>query len=90
MSTTTTKVLTGCGIGCLLVIVFAVGLGFMGYRWAQDAAEKVEEAGRIQHELGERFGGVRDFQPSAEPGIPGDQLQAFLAIREALSPPPGG
>lgn len=59
----------------------------MGYQWARDAAETIEEAGRIQHELAERYGAVREFRPSPSPGIPADRLAVFLAIREALAEP---
>ena len=87
MSTTTSKVLAGCGIGCLLITVMGVGLGWMAFRWARDAAETIEEAGRIQHELAERYGAVRGFRPSPSPGVPADRLAVFLAIREALAEP---
>ncbi len=87
MANTTSKVLAGCGVGCLLVVIMGVGLGWMGYRWAQDAAETVEEAGRIQQELKDRYGAVRQFRPWPAPGVPADRLQVFLAIRETLSEP---
>jgi hypothetical protein len=85
MQSTTSKVLTGCGIGCLLVIILGVGLGLMGYRWAREAVEAVEETERIQEELNARYGPIREFRPSASPGVPADRLEVFLAIREALS-----
>jgi hypothetical protein len=59
MSKTTSKVLTGCGIGCLLVIVGVVGLGWMGYRWTQLAVESMESAGQSEALLEETFGPVR-------------------------------
>ncbi len=85
MQSTTSKVLTGCGIGCLLVVILGVGLGLMGYRWAREAVEAVEETERIQEELNARYGPIREFRPSASPGVPADRLEVFLAIREALS-----
>jgi len=85
MSNTTTKVLTGCGVGCVVLIVLAAGVSFMGYRWVRDTTAAVEEAGRIENELEERFGSVRSFVPPGVPGVPEDRLEAFLAVREALT-----
>lgn len=85
MTSTTSKVLTGCGIGCLIVIVFAVGVSFMGYRWVKDATEAVEEAGRIEHELEETYGQARAFVPARGPGVPPDRMEVFLAVRESLT-----
>ena len=64
MSNTTTKVLAGCGVGCLLITVALVGLGWMGYRWARTAAEvhalsamRLRSAGLVNHpDIGEWLG----------------------------------
>ena len=87
MASTTSKVLTGCGIGCLLVIIMGVGVSFMGYRWVKDTTEAVEEAGRIERELEERYGEARAFVPAAGPGVPSDRMEVFLAVRDALTGP---
>jgi hypothetical protein len=87
MASTTSKVLAGCGVGCLLLMILVAGMGFMGYRWAQDAVEAVEEAGRIEQELDERFGRARSFVPALAPGIPSDRLETFVGIREGLAAP---
>ena len=86
MSKTTTKVLAGCGVGCLLVAVVLVGVGWMGYRWARMAAEAVESAGRTEAELEDRFGKVRDYHPPADEWISVARLEAFLEVRDALTP----
>ncbi len=86
MSNTTTKVLAGCGVGCLLVTVVLVGVGWMGYRWARLAAEAVETAGRTENELEEMYGRARDFQPPTDEWAPADRLDAFLAVRQSLAP----
>jgi hypothetical protein len=85
MTSTTSKVLTGCGIGCLLVIVFAAGVSFMGYRWVKDTTEAVEEAGRVERALEEQYGPTRAFVPPAGPGVPADRMEIFLAVREGLT-----
>ena len=86
MSKTTTKVLAGCGVGCLLVTVVLVGVGWMGYRWARLAAEAVETAGRTEHQLEEQYGKVRSFHPPADGWVSADRLEAFLAVRDSVAP----
>jgi len=86
LSKTTTKVLAGCGVGCLLVTVVMIGVGWMGYRWARMAAEAVESAGRTEAELEERYGKVREYRPPVDEWLPADRLAAFLEIRDALAP----
>lgn len=87
MASTTSKVLTGCGIGCLLVIIMGVGVSFMGYRWVKDTSEAYEEAGRIERELEETHGPARTFVPAPGPGVPSDRMEVFLAVRENLTGP---
>ena len=85
MSKTSSKVLTGCGIGCLLAIVLIVGFGWMGYRWARLAADAVESVGQSEARLEEKFGQVRDFRPPVDGRLPADRLEAFLVVRESLA-----
>ncbi len=87
MSKTSSKVLTGCGIGCLLAVVVIAGLGWMGYRWAQLAADAVESAARSEALLEERFGVVRDFRPPVDGRTPADRMELFLEVREELAVP---
>jgi hypothetical protein len=90
MASTTSKVLTGCGIGCLLVIFMGVGVSFMGYRWIKNTSEAYEEAGRIERELKDQFGQARAFVPVPGPGVPSDRMEVFLAVRENLTEPRDG
>ena len=87
MSNTTTKVLAGCGVGCLLITVALVGLGWMGYRWARTAAEVVEAAERAEARLEEEYGLARDFTPSLDGRVAADRIEAFLSVREAMTVP---
>ena len=86
MSNTTTKVLAGCGIGCLLVLVVIGGIGWMGYRWARTAVEVVEAAERAERQLDEEYGSTRDFVPPTEGRVSDLRMEAFLAVREATMP----
>ena len=87
MSTTSSKVLTGCGIGCFLAIALIVGSGWMGYRWTREVVEAVDLAGRTERQLVETYGRARDFRPPVDARIPADRLQAFLVVRESLTVP---
>ena len=44
MSSTSSKVLTGCAFGCLALLIVVGVVGWMGYRWTQDAVATVETA----------------------------------------------
>jgi hypothetical protein len=82
MSNTTTKVLAGCGVGCLLFVVAIAGLGWMGYRWARTAVEVVENAERTERRLEADFGSTRDYRPPIGGRPAEDRLQAFVVVRE--------
>jgi len=86
MSNTTTKVLAGCAVGCLLVVVALAGLSWMGYRWAKTAVEAVEEAERAEERLEAEYGSVREFTPPVDGWVAVDRIEAFLAVRELMAP----
>ena len=86
MSNTTTKVLAGCAVGCLLIVLALGGLGWMGYRWARTAAEVVEAAERAEDRLEAEYGLVREFTPPADGRVAADRIEAFLAVRELMAP----
>jgi hypothetical protein len=86
MSNTTTKVLAGCAVGCLLIVLALGGLGWMGYRWARTAAEVVEAAERAEDRLEAEYGPVREFTPPADGGVSAERLEAYLAVRELMAP----
>ena len=85
MSNTTTKVLAGCAVGCLLILLALGGLGWMGYRWAKTAVDVVEAAERAEAELEAEYGLVEEFTPPAGP-VAADRVEAFLAVRELMAP----
>ena len=86
MSNTTTKVLAGCAVGCLLVVLALGGLGWMGYRWAKTAAEVVEAAERAEDRLEAEYGLVREFTPPMDGRLALDRVETFLAVRELMAP----
>ena len=84
MSNTTTKVLAGCGVGCLLALLALGGLGWMGYRWARTAAEVVEAAELAERQLEATYGPTRDFRPPLDGRLPADRLEAFISVRQLM------
>jgi hypothetical protein len=77
------KVLKQYGIGCGLLVLFAVlvlagltGSVFLGYRKAAVVRDKLERAHATQD----------NFTPPASGDVPHDRLRRFLAVREALTP----
>jgi len=86
LSNTTTKVLAGCGVGCLLFALALGGLAWMGYRWAKTAAEVIEAAERAEDRLELEYGLVREFTPPVDGRIAADRVEAFLAVRELMAP----
>jgi hypothetical protein len=84
MSSTTTKVLAGCGVGCLLVLLALGGLGWMGYRWARTAAEVVDAAERAEHQLEADYGLTRDYRPPTDGRVRDDRMEAFLKARDLM------
>jgi hypothetical protein len=85
MSNTTTKVLAGCAVGCLLVVLALGGLAWMSYRWAKTAADVVDAAERAENRLEAEYGSVGEFTPPAGQ-IAVDRIEAFLAVRELMAP----
>ena len=73
--------LMGCGIGCgvaiVLTILLSVGGSIVMMKPFRDAIE-------IRETLVERHGGVNDFTPWPDGGIPADRLDAFLHVRRAV------
>ncbi len=86
MNETTSKVLAGCGIGCLLAMIALLGLGWMGYRWTKTAVESAEGTVQSQVELEERLGSIRNYTPPLDGAVPTERLETFLSVRESMAP----
>jgi hypothetical protein len=84
MASTTSKVLAGCGFGCLVLVLLGVATGWLGYRWVGNAIESIEEVGETEIALEKAHGGIDDFVPP--PTIPAARMETFLAVREAMAP----
>lgn len=86
MASTTRNWLTGCGIGCglILIVLGAVGTcGYLGVRKIIDKADGLEEGFAA---LDAEFGPPGDFTPDPSGAIPPDRMEAFLEIRSRMTP----
>ncbi len=83
MASTSAKILSGCGIGCVVLLVLAAGLGWLGYSWVSTTMEEAETAAATTAELERAFGQIGNFVPP--PTLPADRLELFLAVRGALA-----
>lgn len=78
--------LWGCGIGCgalvLLCVAGAVAVGL----FFKNTTSGFASAAESRKALESRFGQADEFAPWPDGVIPGQRLEAFLAVREATEP----
>jgi len=85
-SSTASKWLIGCGIGCGVVILLLVFAGVGGYFFVKNMAEGFEETEAITDSLMERYGEIKDFCPDPGGAIMPERLEAFLSVRNSMEP----
>jgi len=85
-SSTASKWLIGCGIGCGVVILLLVFAGVGGYFFVKNIAEGFEETEAIADDLTERYGGIKDFCPDPGGAIEPERIEAFLSVRNSMEP----
>jgi len=83
-SSTASKWLIGCGIGCGVVILLLVFAGVGGYFFVKNIAEGFEETEAIADALTERYGGIKDFCPDPGGAIGPERVEAFLSVRNSM------
>jgi hypothetical protein len=81
MAKTKSGWLKGCGIGCGVAIVLSILLTVSGSIMMM---KPIRDAASIRETLDERHGGVNDFTPWPDGGIPAERLEAFLRVRRAV------
>lgn len=85
-SSTASKWLIGCGIGCGVVILLLVFAGVGGYFFIKNIVEGFEETEAITDALTERYGEIKDFCPDPGGAIKTERLEAFLSVRNSTEP----
>jgi len=84
-SSTASKWLIGCGIGCGVVIIILILVGVSGYFFIKNIVKGFEETEAIMDTLTERFGKMSDFCPDPDGVIRAEQLEIFLAVRDSTA-----
>lgn len=84
MASNSSKWLTGCGIGCGVVILICILIGGVVFFAIRGTVEEFREAEASQDYLEKRFGEVRDFTPDPGGRITPDQIEAFLTVRDSM------
>ncbi len=81
--------LLGCGLGCGLLVVLAIGLTAGGFFVVKESVEETMEgfgeAVESRRQLEERFGKPETFVPAADGSVAAQRLEIFLTVREATA-----
>ena len=85
-SSTASKWLIGCGIGCGVVILLLVFAGVGGYFFVKNIVGGFEETEAIADDLKERYGEIKDFCPDPGGAIGQERVEAFLSVRNSMEP----
>jgi len=83
-SSSASKWLIGCSIGCGVVILLMVILGVSGYVFVKNIVKGFEETEAITDALTERYGEIKDFCPDPGGVIKPERLEAFLSVRNSM------
>ena len=81
MEETTKKWLTGCGIGCLVVLIAGVLVIAGGYLGVKKMIQKAKETQVVMEAVTEEFGRVSDFTPAESGVVAPERVEAFLKVR---------
>ncbi len=86
MERSTSKWLTGCGIGCLAVIILVVAIGTGAFMYVKSKVQGFKEGEAAFAEVERRHGKLQDYCPDADGRIRDSTLEAFLKTRESMAP----
>jgi hypothetical protein len=78
------KWLTGCGIGCGLMVLIAGGVGTCGYLGVKRISDRAESVEGGFEALRADYGRPGAFVPAADGRIPADRLELFLTVRDDM------
>lgn len=84
MASTGSKILIGCGIGCLAMIIVIVAIGFTGFSLVRNIVQQFEDMEVAMDEVHDRYGRATDFTPAPGGVIAPERMEAFLAVRDDM------
>ena len=82
MESGTKKLVSGCVIGCLVVMIIGVMLVFGGYLGVKKMIRKAEETQQVMAQVTKEFGRASDFVPTPSGLIAADRIETFLEVRD--------
>lgn len=85
MSSTSSKWLIGCGIGCGVLIIIGLVLLVGGYFLVKDTVQGIQDAEITLQKLEDRYGRVEEYVPPIDGTIPAGRLEVFFTVRDSLS-----
>jgi hypothetical protein len=83
--TTGQKWLTGCGIGCGVLLLAGIGACVAGALFMKHTFRGIEKAAESQEALVGELGGVEDYAPPGDGAPAADRLEMFVQIREGTA-----
>jgi len=81
------KWLTGCAIGCVILLVLVGLLIMASYMMISGTLEGFRQAKQTGDELTAAHGAIVDFTPPMPQALPADRLRLFITVRESLRAP---
>jgi len=85
MASTGKKIATGCGIGCLLLVIILGGIGTCGYLGIKQVVDEAGDLDVAFDELQEVHGEPEAYTPPADGRLDPARVETFLAIRRELT-----
>lgn len=85
MAGTARNWLIGCGVGCGLVLLFAIGLGTAGFFGVKNVIRRAERLDAASDSLATRFGAAESWSPPADGSLPPGRIEAFLEARRLMT-----
>ncbi len=83
--TTSRRWLTGCGVGCGLLVLAGIGACVVGILFMKHTFRGIEKAAASYEELAGELGDVDDYVPPADGAPTAERLEAFTRIREVTA-----
>lgn len=78
------KILTGCGIGCGVVVIIAIVVGIIGYNFISDKVEHIEKFEKTVKKLENKYEDYDSYYPSGNLLLEENTMVTFLEIRDSL------